>query len=133
MAKVQWLRPMPSPDEDERIVASSLMLAILRKTGTLTLADLDKAIRRGDSLVREKLSTIQLTDKQVGILSRQRIAASYTRVKPTVSIITCSECGEWLSSASAVTRCQMTTGCPGRKEAIVKAAVAKLTDDEDQT
>lgn len=115
---------VPSSDVDDRIIASSLMLAILSKSGMSTPADLSAALAAGDEAVMKKLSVIVLSHEQVDILDREDVAASYTRIKDSASVVVCLECGQWLTAATAATKCQMTAGCPGRKDKIVKAKKA---------
>lgn len=115
---------VPSSDVDDRIIASSLMLAILSKSGMSTPDQLSSALSAGDEAVMKKLSAIVLSDEQVDILDREAVAASYTRIKDSASVVVCLECGQWLSAATSATKCQMTAGCPGRKDKIVKAKKA---------
>lgn len=132
MAKRKPVRLVPSSDVDDRIIASSLMLAILSKAGLSTPAELSKALAAGDEAVMGKLSSVVLDDEQIDILDREATAASYTRIKDSASVIVCLECGEWLTSATAVSKCQMTSGCPGRKDKIVKAKKATQKPIEEE-
>lgn len=121
------LKPQFTPEDgsaDERIIAASLMLALLRKSGVATPAELTASL--SDPAIQKKLRGVELSDEQLDILERNQVAASYVRIKPSVSIVTCAVCGEWLVSDSAVTRCQMTAGCTGRKKDIVKAKFAVI-------
>lgn len=128
MAKtpIKGLTHAPEDCTDERIIASSLMMGILGRTKKQTPDELVRAIADSDAVTLEKLAATRLTDEQVDILERNATYASYTRVTPTVSVVICEVCGEWLVSDGAVTKCQMTPKCTGRKDAVIKAKKASL-------
>lgn len=132
MAKTQikGLAHEPEDCDDERIIASSLMLAIIGRAQVKTPDELNQALADDDPKVIEKLTATKLTPEQIDILGRNTLYASYTRVSPSVSVSICTVCGEWITSSTAVTKCQMTPKCTGRKDAVIKAKKAKLVDWE---
>lgn len=134
MAKtaIKGLAHDPPDCDDERIIASSLMLAIIGRSQVKTPEALNQAVADKDLIVIEKLSATKLSDEQLDILERNALFASYTRASPSVSIAVCTVCDEWIASSSATGRCHMTPKCPGRRDDVIKAKKAKLVPWEDE-
>lgn len=99
------------------LAAAAVTLALLKVTGTASMAELVSRLEAGDETVTPKFNSIVLTEEQIIALEDHREAVDLIRTGPTVTVTVCPSCGG-ISAVSGATpkSCNLTLSCPGEPE-----------------
>lgn len=110
-----------TPEGDERSAAIGLGLAVLRKTGYATWAEL---LAAGDEAKDEKFGALHFSPDQLQLLETHH--GLLTMISPGVTPSPCTECGVpvLVGKGAPGNNCTVTNGCKGKPG---KPAAAKLT------
>lgn len=104
-------------DAPEVIQAASLAMGLLKKTKQESMTELLAAIAAKREDVLTALSKVQLTTRQLGLLQRHSTPLGLLRCQPHAHLAYCQDCQAYaLTSNTAPTRCQITTGCESKKQ-----------------
>lgn len=113
----------------DALATGSLVLALLKITGTTSMNELITRLREGDEAVQKKFATIVLTEEQLAGIELHKEAVDLIRSGPSVTVAVCPTCGAISAfGAGSPTSCTLTLSCPGKPEKAVAATKAAYTE-----